>query len=113
MKILIMQSSLATSFLLSPNILLSILFPNTLSLGSSLCVRNQVSNPYKTMGKIIVLYILIFNFLEETGRQIFCISQMLDKKLEYNGSVYNLFIDFKRAYSLVGGKYCTTSLNLV
>jgi hypothetical protein len=32
-------------------------------LSSSLSVRDQVSQPYKTIGKIIVLYILIFVFL--------------------------------------------------
>ena len=41
--------------ILGPNILLSTLFSNTLSLRSSLCVRNQVSHPYKATGKIIVL----------------------------------------------------------
>jgi hypothetical protein len=46
--------------LLGPNILLSALFSNTLSLRSSLNVSNQVSHPYRTTGKIIVLYILIF-----------------------------------------------------
>jgi hypothetical protein len=35
-------------FPLGPNILLSTLFPNTLSLCSSLNVRDQVSHPYKT-----------------------------------------------------------------
>jgi hypothetical protein len=45
------------SFLLGPNILLSTLFSNTLSLLSSLNVSDQVSHPYKTTGKIIVLYI--------------------------------------------------------
>jgi hypothetical protein len=49
--------------LLGPNILLSTLFSNTLSLCSSLNVRDQVSHPYRTTGKIIVLYILIFMFL--------------------------------------------------
>ena len=49
-----------TSSLLGPNILLSILFSNTLILRSSLNVSDQVSHPYKTKAKIIVLYILIF-----------------------------------------------------
>jgi hypothetical protein len=37
-------------------------FSNTLSLGSSLNVRDKVSQPYRTIGKIIVLYLLILNF---------------------------------------------------
>jgi hypothetical protein len=49
--------------LLSPNILLCTLFSDTLSLRSSLNVNYQVSHPYKTTGKIMVLYILIFMFL--------------------------------------------------
>jgi len=64
----ILSSSLCTS-LHSPVtssllglILLSSLFSNTLSLCSSLNVSDQVSHPYKTKGKIIVLYILIFKF---------------------------------------------------
>jgi len=48
-----------TSSLLDPNTLLNTLFSNTLSLRSSLNVCDQVSHPYKTTGKIIVLYILI------------------------------------------------------
>jgi hypothetical protein len=40
------------------------LFSNTLSLCSSLNVRDQVSRPYRTTGKIIVLYILILVFLD-------------------------------------------------
>jgi hypothetical protein len=47
-----------TSSLSGPNILLSTLFSN--SLCYSLNVRDQVSNPYRTTGKIIVLYILMF-----------------------------------------------------
>jgi hypothetical protein len=38
------------------------LFPRTLSLCSFLKVRDQVSHPYSTIGKITVLYILIFRF---------------------------------------------------
>ena len=48
-----------TSSLLGPNILLNTMFSNTLSFLSSHNVNNQVSHPYKTTGKIIVLYILI------------------------------------------------------
>jgi hypothetical protein len=44
-----------SSFLLGPNILLSTVFSNTLSLHSSLNMSDQVSHPYKTTGKIIVL----------------------------------------------------------
>jgi hypothetical protein len=39
-----------------PNILLSTLFSNSLSLRSSLHVRDQVSRPYRTTGNIIALY---------------------------------------------------------
>jgi hypothetical protein len=42
-----------TSSLKCPSILLSTLLPNTLNLCSSLNVRDQVSHPYKTTGKII------------------------------------------------------------
>ena len=53
-----------TSSLLGPNILLNTMFSNTLSFVSSRNVNDQVSHPYKTKGKITVLYILIFKFLE-------------------------------------------------
>jgi hypothetical protein len=45
-----------TLFPLSPNTLLSTLFSCSLSLCSSLNVRDKVSYPYKTTGKIIVLH---------------------------------------------------------
>ena len=48
-----------TSSLLGPNILLSTLFSNTLSLRSFLNVSDQVSHPYKTTDKIIVLRIYL------------------------------------------------------
>ena len=55
--------SLITSSPLSPNVLLNTLFSDTLSLRSFLNVSDQIWHPYKTTGKIIVLYILIFKFL--------------------------------------------------
>ena len=54
------------SSLLGPNIRLRILFSNTLSLHSSLNVRNYVPQPYSRAGNVIVLYILIFKLLERS-----------------------------------------------
>jgi hypothetical protein len=67
MKLLVMQfSPLSCHFIpFGLNILLSTLFSNTLSLVcSSLNVRYHVSHPYRTTGKIILLYIQIFMFLD-------------------------------------------------
>jgi hypothetical protein len=52
------------SFLVGPYILISILFSNTLSQYFFLRVRHQVSHSCKITGKIIVLCILIFVFLD-------------------------------------------------
>ena len=52
--------------LLGPNIRLRILFSNILSLRSSLHVRDHASHPYSTTGNIIVLYTLVFKFLERS-----------------------------------------------
>jgi hypothetical protein len=35
---------------------------------------------------------------QSTTDQIFCIRQILEKKWEYNGTVHQLFIDFRKAY---------------
>ena len=58
----VLHSCVRTS-LLVPNILLSTLFSNTLSLRSSLSVIDWVSHPYKRRGEIVVIYMLIFIFL--------------------------------------------------
>jgi hypothetical protein len=60
-----LQPPLTSSFF-GPNILLSILFSNTLSLCPSLNVRDQVSHPYKTTGKTVVSY---YVFRHQTRRQ--------------------------------------------
>ena len=52
------------SLLLGPNICLRILFSNILGLHSSLNAGDHVSQPYNTNDNIIVIYILIFKFLE-------------------------------------------------
>ena len=51
--------SLVTSSLLGQNIPLNTLFLNTLNLRSFLNLSDQVSHPYKTTGKIIVLSFLL------------------------------------------------------
>jgi hypothetical protein len=61
MKLHIMQffQPPVTSSLFGLNILLSTLFSNTLSLCSSLNIRDQVLYPYTITGKIIVLFFSI------------------------------------------------------
>ena len=51
----LLHSPITSSFL-DPNILLNTMFSNTLSFLSSRNVSDKVSQPYKTTGKIIVLY---------------------------------------------------------
>jgi hypothetical protein len=53
-----------TSSVFGPNIIIRTLFPSPLSLCYYLGVRYQVSHPYKTTGRIVVLYILAFTFLD-------------------------------------------------
>jgi hypothetical protein len=53
-----------TSFHLGPNILLNTLLSNTLSLSSCVNVCDQVSQPYKITGEVIIRCILIYKFLE-------------------------------------------------
>jgi hypothetical protein len=42
-----------------------------------------------------------------TTDQIFCIRQILQTKWEYNETVHQLFIDFKKAYDSVRREVCT------
>jgi hypothetical protein len=59
---LIMPPTLSS--LLGLSIVLITLFSSNLSLCFSLNVRDLLSHPYKTTGKIIVFYISIFTFLD-------------------------------------------------
>ena len=56
--------SSVTSSLLGPNILLNTMFSDNLSFLSSRNIWDQVLDPYKTKGKIIILFILIFKFFD-------------------------------------------------
>jgi hypothetical protein len=58
------------SNLLSLHLSLVQIFSNTFSLCSFLNVRDKVSHPYRTTGKIIILYILILMFLESRWEDI-------------------------------------------
>jgi hypothetical protein len=58
MKHTMAECNISSSFF-GPNIL-NTLFSSTLSLCCSLNIRDQVSHPYRTTGKIIVLYILTY-----------------------------------------------------
>jgi hypothetical protein len=73
-----------TSSLLNPNIILSTLFCNYLKPVTSFSVDDQVPHPYKTIGKIIFLYMSVLMFSEH--------------KLEQKDSVPN------------NNKYCLTSV---
>jgi hypothetical protein len=65
MKLHVMQFSPASChFLLLTSCLPSTLFSNTLNLFSPLYCDRPSFTPIKTTGKIVVLYILIFEFLE-------------------------------------------------
>jgi len=49
-----------------------------------------------------------------TVDHMFCIRQILEKKWEYNETVHQLFIDFKKAYDSIKGRfYIRFSLSLV
>jgi hypothetical protein len=66
MKLLIVQLTPLSSYVIPLWFKHSLrtLFSNTLSLCSSLKVRDQVSHPYKTTGRITGFYILTFTFLD-------------------------------------------------
>lgn len=60
LKIRFPSASVIFTLLNSPNIILSTLFPYTHNLHYSIYLKISGSYPYKTEGKIIIPYILIF-----------------------------------------------------
>ena len=60
---------LVTSSLLGPNTLLNTLFSNTLSLRYTLNVSDKFSHPYRTTGRIIVIYIVMYWILQAVVTQ--------------------------------------------
>ena len=62
-----------TTSLLGPNILLNTLFPNTLSLRSSLNVGDQVAHPYITTEKnYSSLYLNLYILVSKLEDRSFC-----------------------------------------
>jgi hypothetical protein len=76
-----------TSSRLGPNILL-----NTISLRSSFSVSDQVSHPYATTGKIILLYILIFQFFDSKLYDNKILHRMI-ASIPWLQSALNFFLD--------------------
>jgi hypothetical protein len=54
---------------------------------------SRLSTSYNTLSNL-----LLFRRSRSTTDQIFCIRQLLEKKWEYNETVHQLFVDFKKAY---------------
>jgi hypothetical protein len=86
--------SFVTSSLLCPNILLYTLFSNILSLIFSLNVSDQVSHPYKTTVKIIVLYILTFRFFDNTLEDKRFCTECLQAFPDFNRLLISSWIEF-------------------
>jgi hypothetical protein len=86
MKLLIMQflQPPVTPSLLGPNILLSNLFSNTLSLCHSLNARDQVSHPYRRTGKITL--------------QVYYIAFLGSKVSQNDCTMWNMPYKYKNVY---------------
>ena len=96
----LLRSPLTSSFL-GPNFLLITLFSDTLSLRSSINVRDQVSHPYKTTGKIMALYILIY--LSSDGKLTNQYITRTYSEFSPLGSSYNKNTDKHKSSSIVAG----------
>jgi len=70
-----------TLSLLGSNIL-NTMFSNALGFLSYRNVSDQVSHPYKTTGRIIVLYVLIFKFLDSNLEDKKVLHQTIASEIE-------------------------------
>jgi hypothetical protein len=61
-------------------------------------LSNTVSSLTGYVDKINGDHLCQFQCNRSVTGEIFCIHQILEKKLEYNGTGYHLFIDFAKAY---------------
>jgi hypothetical protein len=73
------------------------LLPDTYKILSNILLARLT--PY--VNEVIGDYQCGFHRNRSTTNQIFYIQQILEKKWEYNGTVHQLFIDFKKAYDSV------------
>jgi len=80
-----------TSSFLYPSIFLDTLVSITQSLCFSLNVRYQVSHPYKTRGKIIIVYIFIFMFVEGDRPQLWKELKLVQQILLYHQKARSFF----------------------
>ena len=90
LQVIKLRHSPATSTLLGPNIFLSALLSNTLSLRSSLNLRHQDSHPHK-WGKIIVLYISA-SYFRTANRKTKVLHRMI-ASIPRLQSLLNLFVN--------------------
>jgi hypothetical protein len=95
-----------SSSLLGPNIFLNTRFSKTLSLCSSPKVRDQVSNPYSTTGKITVLYSLIFRFFDMRREDKRFWTEQYRVKLQITKFIFVSFSPSTCYLSSLRTKYC-------
>ena len=95
--------------ILGLNILLKILFSKTVSLHSSLNIRDHVSQPYSTIGNIIVLYVLIIKFFAKNPSSSQTVNDILEKSNIFSHlltAAFTYFQTIKLCYLLAGPWKC-------
>ena len=90
-----------TSSLLGPNIFLNTLFSNTLSLGTSLSMSDQVSRTYKTTGTVLILCIFNLHILDNRDGMVAGIPRFDCAEKSLNECSFDLLRLFPKCYSLL------------